>query len=269
MPDTTVSWNVPDWLLETVQRQDRDRYLCCMFLPKDHRYHALSVLAFHAEIARIREIVTEPAMGYIRIQWWRDALNQPIQNHSEAPILTALRNSPNSVSLAPVLHEILDVRQDDIERKPFASVAEAESWVEKTTKPLMKALAYSIGLSDQTAIDAFDQAAMAHGLMGVLRSSKAFAVIGRPIWMQNLDDTAIRQELGKEVTVRAELALAEVSSRCKDVPDSAFAFALPAVLAKQHICDLKSSNYEIFASRFVGPSRVTLRMLWTHLRKKI
>jgi len=240
-----------------------------MFLPKEHRLHALSVLAFHAEISRIREIVSEPTMGYIRIQWWRDALNQHSQTLSEVPILASLLDNPNFEAVAPVLHDILNVRQDDIERKPFASVAEAENWVEETTSPLMKALAYSIGISDQTSIDVFNQAAKAHGLMGVLRSSKAFAEIGNSIWMQKLDDAAVRQALSKDVMARASLALAQIHTQSKGVPSSAFALVLPAALAKQHICDLKASNYEIFASRFIGPSRVTLGFLWAYYRKKI
>ena len=42
---------------EIVRRQDRDRYLSCLFAPDDKRPHLLALYAFNAEILRVRDTV--------------------------------------------------------------------------------------------------------------------------------------------------------------------------------------------------------------------
>ncbi|MCH9020134.1 MAG: squalene/phytoene synthase family protein, partial [Proteobacteria bacterium] len=56
------------------RRYDRDRYLCALFAPAARREALFALLAFNAEVARIRETVSEPMLGLIRLQWWRDAI---------------------------------------------------------------------------------------------------------------------------------------------------------------------------------------------------
>jgi phytoene synthase len=59
---------------EIVRRQDRDRYLSCLFAPDDKRPHLLALYAFNAEILRVRDTVSEAGLGLIRLQWWRDTI---------------------------------------------------------------------------------------------------------------------------------------------------------------------------------------------------
>jgi phytoene synthase len=49
--------------------------LTALFAPPDRREALLALYAFNAEVARIRETVTEPVLGQMRIQWWRDTLS--------------------------------------------------------------------------------------------------------------------------------------------------------------------------------------------------
>lgn len=53
---------------------ERDRYLAALLAPRTVRADLLAVAAFAGETARIPAYVTEPLMGEIRLQWWRDAL---------------------------------------------------------------------------------------------------------------------------------------------------------------------------------------------------
>ena len=61
--------------LELVRRHDRDRFLSTLFAPDAARPHLLALYAFNVEINRIRDIVSEPQIGLIRLQWWRDTLD--------------------------------------------------------------------------------------------------------------------------------------------------------------------------------------------------
>src|SRR5689334_25333145 len=55
-----------------VRRHDRDRFQTVLFAPAARREALFALYAFNYEIARVRETVTEPMLGQIRLQWWRE-----------------------------------------------------------------------------------------------------------------------------------------------------------------------------------------------------
>ncbi|HKA47116.1 MAG TPA: squalene/phytoene synthase family protein, partial [Methyloceanibacter sp.] len=61
--------------VRTIARDgDPDRYLSALFAPAAARDHLLALYAFNVELARVGELVHEPQLGEIRLQWWRDVL---------------------------------------------------------------------------------------------------------------------------------------------------------------------------------------------------
>src|SRR5208282_2178696 len=57
-----------------VRRHDRDRFQTALFAPAARREALFALYAFNCEIARVRERVTQPTLGQIRLQWWREAI---------------------------------------------------------------------------------------------------------------------------------------------------------------------------------------------------
>src|SRR5271157_2668701 len=57
-----------------VQRHDRDRFQTVLFAPAARREALFALYAFNYEIARVRESVTEPMIGQIRLEWWRESI---------------------------------------------------------------------------------------------------------------------------------------------------------------------------------------------------
>lgn len=53
---------------------DGDLYLCHLFAPAPARDGLLTLYHFYADIARIPSLVSDPMVGAIRLQWWRDLL---------------------------------------------------------------------------------------------------------------------------------------------------------------------------------------------------
>src|SRR5580693_257809 len=80
-----------------VRRHDRDRYQTALFAPADRREALFALYAFNYEIARVRESVTQPMLGQIRLQWWREVVDAayaglPPRSHVVAePLATAIR----------------------------------------------------------------------------------------------------------------------------------------------------------------------------------
>lgn len=54
--------------------QDPDRFMITLFFDGDVRADLWTLYAFHHEIAKTREVVTDTHIGLIRLQWWRDAI---------------------------------------------------------------------------------------------------------------------------------------------------------------------------------------------------
>src|SRR3954465_7509110 len=77
-----------------VRRHDRDRYQTALFAPADRREALFALYAFNHEVARVREAVTTPMLGQIRLQWWREIIDAayagtPARRHEVATPLVA------------------------------------------------------------------------------------------------------------------------------------------------------------------------------------
>src|SRR3546814_3218138 len=57
-----------------VERHDRGRYLASLFAPEAQREHLFAPYAFNHEVAKTAAVVSEPMIGRIRLQWWRERL---------------------------------------------------------------------------------------------------------------------------------------------------------------------------------------------------
>ena len=61
---------------ERIKRVDEDRWLSSRYAPESERRKLIALYAFVYELARVRTVVSEPGLGAIRFQWWRDALDE-------------------------------------------------------------------------------------------------------------------------------------------------------------------------------------------------
>ena len=60
---------------DLVREADFDRYAASLFAPPERRAQLLALYAFNAEIARVRDQISQPLAGEIRLQWWVDVLS--------------------------------------------------------------------------------------------------------------------------------------------------------------------------------------------------
>jgi phytoene synthase len=122
-----------------VRRYDRDRYLTALLAPRDCREDLMAVYAFNTEIARIREAVTEPMMGQIRLQWWRDSLaeaclGRPRRHHVVVPLAGAIARHALP---RDAFERLIDTREQDLAPGPPPSMAALLDYAEGTSSPLV------------------------------------------------------------------------------------------------------------------------------------
>ncbi|MGB6175927.1 MAG: squalene/phytoene synthase family protein, partial [Methylocella sp.] len=123
---------------ELLRRNDRDRWLASLFVPRERRPHIHAVYAFSLEVARVNEIVSEPLLGEIRFQWWRDALEGAGEAKAN-PVAAALLDTIARFDLpkAP-LRELIVARGQDLYGEPTQSVEALEAYANATCSNLFR-----------------------------------------------------------------------------------------------------------------------------------
>ena len=113
-----------------VRRADYDRFLAALFAPAPAREGLFALYAFNHEVAKVRETVSEPMLGQIRLQWWREAIDGLYAGKARAhPVVEALardaRVREGGLSRAH-FDRLIDAREFDLAGRAPATLAELE-----------------------------------------------------------------------------------------------------------------------------------------------
>jgi phytoene synthase len=123
---------------DLVRSHDFVRYASTLFVPPDRRRALLALYAFNVEIARVREQVTQPLPGEIRLQWWTDMLANEGQGDAEGnPVAAELRRAIAQFLLpAGLLSRLIEEHQFDLYNDPMPTMAALEGYVTDTASAL-------------------------------------------------------------------------------------------------------------------------------------
>ena len=158
----------------TVLREvDRDRYFADLFAPSPLRPHLFALHAFSAEVARVRDAVSAPMPGEIRLQWWRDAIAG--EGHGDVaahPVAAALLDTIERFSLPRAAFlDLIEGRVFDLYDDPMPTTGDLEGYLGETSSALIRlgTLVLADG-GDPGFADAAGHAGLAYGLTGLLRA---------------------------------------------------------------------------------------------------
>jgi phytoene synthase len=141
----------------------------------------MALNAFNAEIARIPDLVSEPALGEIRLQWWRDALETLEEGGTTGnPIADVLGHAKRSRDIpTPLLLGIIDARSADLDGRGFADMSAMKAYLNKTQGAVFETSARMLGASSAGLGKTANAAGVAYGLARRLQSLPHDAVSGR------------------------------------------------------------------------------------------
>jgi phytoene synthase len=176
-----------DAAVRTIARDgDLDRYASALFAPGACREHLFALYAFNVELARIGEQVSEPQLGEIRLQWWRDALDRASSGETTGqPVADAIGFAVRECKLSrPSLAGLINARHFDVSVKIMPDMAALDDYLANTAGALFK-LAAEIGMAGGRAAEprALEQAVraagIAYGLTGLMRALPVHLSRGR------------------------------------------------------------------------------------------
>ncbi|WP_162915133.1 phytoene/squalene synthase family protein [Desertibaculum subflavum] len=163
------------------RRDDPDRWLVSLFAPDALRPRLAALLAFSGELARTREQVSQPMLGEIRLQWWREALDGIYAGTPRAhPIVRALAAAIAAGRLPrEPFDRLIDARTDDLYETPPADIAALEAYAGATSAGLNRLLLAALGVDEARLVAAGEAIGMAWSLTGLARAAAAHAALRR------------------------------------------------------------------------------------------
>jgi NADH dehydrogenase [ubiquinone] 1 alpha subcomplex assembly factor 6 len=271
-------------LAESLRRHDRDRYLTTLFAPSDRRAALVALYSFNFEIAKIREIVHEPLLGQIRLQWWREAVDEiyrdaPVRKHE---VIEPLAEAIRRFDLTRYhFDRLIDAREADLEDVPPASIAVFEAYAGETSSRLVFLALEILDAREPAAIEAARHIGIAWALVGLIRALPAQLRMRRltlpaDLMKEHAIDEARMLELKPSpalaaivgrIAAAAQEHLASAAAIRMDVPRRAVAALLPATLARTHLRRMaKAGNNPFDPSLALPDNLASWRLAATALR---
>jgi phytoene/squalene synthetase len=155
-------------LAQSVRAADPDRYFAALFAAPAHRPYLHALYAFNHELARVAENVREPMLGQIRLEWWRETVEDAAKGRPRAhDVALGLAALFAGRSFSPADFEaVIAARVFDSSAEQFRDFAGLETYLDATGGGLMRLAARILGGDP----DVTREAALAYGLAGLLRS---------------------------------------------------------------------------------------------------
>ena len=159
-----------------VERADPERFAAAMAVPLPARRVLMPIYAANAEIARAPYAATEPLIAEMRLQWWRDAMDEiaaggPVRRHEVTTPLAEVLPPAG----ARLLSSVADARSWDVSGNPFADEDALVAHVDATAGSLTRASAIALG-DDEGAVR---NEGTAGGIAAWLRAVPAYRERGK------------------------------------------------------------------------------------------
>ncbi|MGJ8611618.1 MAG: squalene/phytoene synthase family protein [Octadecabacter sp.] len=196
-----------DACAQIVERGDPDRFMAAMAAPVGARRVLFALYAFNVEVARAPWVTEEPMIAEMRLQWWRDALEEiasggPVRRHDVTTALAEVLDADG----AKALDRLVAARRWDIYKDAFEDAAHFQEYLEATSGELMWQAARALGATDRAASVAFGR------VTGLARYLGAVAALEEKGRVPLLD--------GREDAI-AELAQAASADAARPMPVNA------------------------------------------------
>jgi phytoene synthase len=263
--------------LALVREHDPDRYIASLYAPEALRPGLFALYAFSHEIARVREQVSEPLPGEVRLQWWRDVLeagpDAPAPGH---PVAQALLDTVRRFRL-PIgpLSGLIEARVFDLYDDPMPSLSDLEGYAGETASALIRLACLVLGQGrDPGGATAAGHAGVAYALCGLMRAFPWHAARGQVYLPADLlgrngvtREDIVRGRGGpglvyslKEMRALTRIHLRKLNDLGATVPAAIKPAFLPVALVEPYLRQMERRSYDPYRT-IIGLS--PLRRQWT------
>jgi len=260
---------------DLVRTHDFARYASTLFMPSDLRRALLALYAFNVEISRVREQVTQPLPGEIRLHWWTDLLagvdHGGVEGHPvAAELLLTIRHFRLQVE---PLTRLIEEHQFDLYNDPMPSMAALEGYINDTASALFLFAARIAGWQSPEIDHLARHAGLAQGIAQVI-ANLPFDASRRqlfvPLQVLQQHGSNIEEIFAGKQTPSVRAALDQLIGEAQrhlqpafallaDVPPEVRPIFLPLALVRRDLARMSRADADPFVPR--GTPR--FQVLWT------
>lgn len=243
-----------------VRSSDRDRYLADLLAPASARRHLLVLHAFNVEVARIRQMTSEPTLGEMRLQFWHDAIHGDGAGHPLAQLLIETIEK-FSLPLA-AFDNLLEARRFDLYNDPMPSLNDLEGYAGETSSSLIQLAAIIIaGDRASQSAEIAGHGGVAYALTGIVTSLPIHSARGqcylpadflsrhrvdRDSVLAGKSSPALIAALGEFKSIAAK-HVARVRTLCRDLDPAIFPALLPVALVEPQLAAMDRKSFDPFS----------------------
>jgi len=267
--------NAAAFCADLVRSHDFARYASTLFVPAAERRALLALYAFNVEIIRIRDQVSQPLPGEVRMQWWTDLLAGAGHGGVEGnPVASELLLALRSFHLpAEPLSRLIDEHQFDLYNDPMPTLAALEGYAQETSSALF-ALAARIMAPPSAGIEHLARhAGFALAFVQVIASlphDAARRQLFLPLQFLQSHGSSMEEVFAGKQTPKARAAIDQLIDEARRHLQTAFQLLaeispaarpvfLPLALARGDLARMSRADNDPFAPRVA--SRFSI--LWT------
>jgi phytoene synthase len=260
---------------DLVRSYDFVRYASTLFVPADRRRALLALHAFNVEICRVRDQVSQPLPGEIRMQWWTDTLAGEGQGGAEGnPVAAELLRAIAEFRL-PIepLSRLIEEHQFDLYNDPMPTLAALEGYLTETASALFGLAARIAGPPTVEAEHLARHAGLAQGFMEVVAALPRDASrrqLFLPLQLLESHGSGMDEMFAAKQTpkIRAVLDqfigeagrhLETATGLLADVPSEVRPVFLPLAVVRRELQRMSRAEVD----PFVPHARSRLSVLWT------
>jgi 15-cis-phytoene synthase len=260
---------------ELVRSHDFPRYAATLFVPAAQRRALLALYAFNVEISRVRDQVSQPLPGEMRLQWWTDMLAGTSHGGVEgnpvaAELLLAIRNCRLPVER---LSHLIDEHQFDLYNDPMPTMAALEGYINDTSSALLSLSADIAGARSDEIDHLSRHAGLALGIVQVIAALPLDASRRQlfvPLQVLESHGSDIEEAFAGKQTPKLRAALDQLIGEAQghlkiafellaQVPPQVRPVFLPLTLVARDLKRMSRADSDPFAPRITS----RLRTLWT------
>ncbi|KAM3840812.1 NADH dehydrogenase (ubiquinone) complex I, assembly factor 6 isoform 1-T1 [Vipera latastei] len=250
------------YCLDLLRKRDYEGFLCALLLPAESRASVFALRAFNVELAQIRDSVTEKTIGLMRIEFWRNAVEDIYQdNPPQQPVAIELWKAVKRQNLTKRwLMNIIDQREKNLDDRAYQDISELETYAENTQSALLYLTLETLGVRDIHADHAASHIGKAQGIVTCLRATPYHASRRKVFLPMDIcmlhgasqEDFIRKNEVKKikdivyDIASQAHVHLEHARSFKKNVPAKALPAFLCTVAIEDYLHKIQKADFNVF-----------------------
>ncbi len=245
---------------DLIQNDDPDHYLISLYAPQDKRNALYALFAFNYEISKISYTVSEPMLGEIRLQWWREVINDIYQDKLQLhDIVPSLAEAIERYALPKdLIMAMIDGRSQELYPENPDNIVILENYLSLTAGNLSCLMMRILGNDDLDILA--NKLGLAWGYVGIMRSISYNFTLGKkyiPLELMTKNNIYHNIDLSSENSETLKPVIFELYQKAEEhldyirnhkdtiTPETRSAFLLCAI-TRHYMKIIKKTDFNLF-----------------------